>query len=146
MGKIKESNFQDRIINSLKEKGHRVKKLQSGMGYTLLDLYVRHRKFGAQFWELKTVKTFGSSVNLTPLQRKEMRDEIRAGGSAACVVCVKNGPVESIYVIGPEETHVREQYHIQDRRRGESIDIDRIANAVFAETERFRVWEARGKP
>lgn len=143
--KIREGNFQKRLIGNAKEQGHRVKKMQSGMGYVVLDVYIRHLNYGAQWWELKTIGTLGEKVKLTRLQRNEIRDEVLAGGFAGCVVCIKHKEVESIYVLGMEDTHVRPEHHVQDRKRGEDYNIDRIVHTVIAESERLRLRFAKGE-
>lgn len=143
--KLKEANFQKRLIDNAKSQGHRIKKMQSGMGYVVLDVYIRHKQYGAQWWELKTLRSLGEKVKLTKLQRNEIRDETLAGGFAGCVVCIKHKEVESIYVLGMEDTHVRPEKHVQDRRRGQPYDITAITNAVIVESERLRVRFAKGE-
>lgn len=144
--KLKEANFQKRLIENAKEQGHRIKKMQSGMGYVVLDIYIRHLNYGAQWWELKTIGSLGEKVKLTRLQRNEIRDEILAGGFAGCVVCIKHqNKVESIYVLGMEDTHVRPEQHVQDRRTGQPYDITGITNAIIAESERLRLRFAKGE-
>ena len=142
---MRESNFQSKLVDEIKKQGHRVKKMQSGMGYVVLDLYVRHSELGAQWWELKTLPSLGRKIGLTQLQRNEIRDEVLAGGSAACVVCVKTNNTESIYVMGMEDSHVKPENHVQDRRIGQSYDVTAIASAVFVESERLRVRATCGE-
>ena len=127
MTKIKEANFQKKLVRDLKDAGHRVKKMQSGMGYTVLDLYVRHKEHGAQWWELKTIPTLATKIGLTELQRNEIKDEISAGGVASCVVCCKIDSVEHIYVVPHHATHIKVEYLVQRRKIGEKYDINTIA-------------------
>jgi len=136
---MKEATFKNRIRDRAKELKWRCKKVASAMGHISLDLYVRTVMHGAMWWELKTIPTKGTEVGLTQRQRHEAKREIQAGGSAACVVCCKIENTDYIYVIGTEDTHVRDDQLVQARGIGDPIDLNAIANAVIAQSERERI-------
>ncbi len=137
---MKEALFQTGLIKSIKMHGIRVKKLQSGMGYTVLDLYVKSSFYPGQWWELKVVPTLGTKVGLTALQRQDILDECRWGGEAGCVVAVPVEPgVVAVYWHDPDDNHVRIDKLITTKQRGQQYDIGKIINAVATGAERLRL-------
>lgn len=137
--KFKEKNFQSKLIHDLKAGGCRVKKMQSGMGYTVVDIYFRHPERGAFWCELKTLDSVNQKVPLTELQRADLIDEIRHGGHAACLVAVKanNGVDEYLFNLNLGEDYVNEQEPIDIRKRGGQWDIRRITHSVATENKGF---------
>lgn len=146
--KLQERNFQKRLTTDLRETGWHVTKLQSGMGYTVLDLFATSLRFGPMWVELKTLPTKGTKIGLTELQRKEMRDLQNHGCVAVCLTCIKINNVEELYLTtNYEEQHVRTN-PIAHRRTGQKWDGDAIGNAIIAATarEHLRVGDDQPVP
>lgn len=142
--KLKEATFQKRLIDNLKKNNIRVKKLQSGMGYTVLDMYVVGGGYHPQFWEIKTIASPKSKIGLTTLQRRDILDEIKHGGAAGTVTCFKQGTSEFIYVSMLDE-YVQPDQFLQERRIGEEIHVDRIQNRILTESKRLSLRITKGE-
>lgn len=131
----KEAHFQKDLIEDLKAQGFRVKKMMSGMGYTVLDLYVRDRARGAMWIELKTIGSLYQKTGPTPLQQNEIDAELDAGGIAGCIIAIKldNGDVLA-YHHKRGDTHVRESGLLATKKFRGKWDcydlIDRFALSV----------------
>ena len=140
--KYKEKIFQTRLIEDLKSEIFRVKKMPSGMGVTVVDLYITHQDYEACWLELKTITSTNQRVKLTELQRRDLKAEINHGGNAACLVGLrtpKETNLEHMYILDLEEEYVYERLRIATREYGQRWQIKNIVNRVIVESERFRV-------
>ena len=131
---MRESTFQSRLIKDLRANKIRTKKLQSGMGYTVLDLYIKPLYHHGMWIELKTIPSLGTKVDLTELQRKEIREARTWNEIAACIVCVpvKLGATvkEELYWFDVDDTHVRPEGLLTTRQRGQQYDTRAIIDGI----------------
>lgn len=104
--KLAEANFQKKLIEDLRLDGWHVLKLQSGMGYTVLDLHISHPECGPAWVELKTVTSPKAKIGLTPLQRKAMRDLNTHGAVAICLVGIAVGRETQMYITNEKDEYV----------------------------------------
>lgn len=136
--KLAEASFQTRLTTDLRNAGWKVDKLQSGMGYTILDLFVGSWEWGNAWIELKTINTPKVKIPLTELQRKEMRDHLAVGTVAVCLTAIKNGRDEDLYITyDPKETHVTEP--IFTRKHGKQWSASIIGHAISVARARLHL-------
>lgn len=136
--KLAEANFQTRMIKDLRAGGWKVYKLQSGMGYTILDVFATHPYWGPVWIECKTIPNIRTKIDLTPLQRKEIKELNAANCLAVVAIGVNVGRDQEMYITPKEEiTHVGGDTAFLRRLHGEKWDSDlfgRKINGIRYET------------
>lgn len=120
------------MIKDLRAGGWKVYKLQSGMGYTILDVFATHPYWGPVWIECKTVGTVNQQIELTALQRKEMRELNASNCLAVCAIGMNDGRDQLMFLTpNHEETHVKRGTTAELRRlHGEKWDADLFGRKI----------------
>lgn len=88
-----EKQFQTEILRELKDNKAHAFKAWSAYGSGFVDLYAHAPGYPACWIELKFLKrkneTGSYPINMTPQQRRFLRDEQRVGGLAGWALCVR---------------------------------------------------------
>lgn len=123
-----ERTFQTELLALMRQQGWHAFKITTSFASGVPDLYVKAPLYCAMWIELKFMK-YPGKISLTPVQRKFMRDEQRAGGRAGWAVCVdghalyaNNNP--EVISLGPKDL-------IQERGHGEVWNINTLLEAII---------------
>lgn len=138
-------DFQPMILGDLKAQGFRVKKMQSGMGYVVLDLYVRDPKHGSLWIELKTIDSWGQKTGPSALQELEVEAELDAGGIAGCIIGVRDGREVLAVYHQRGSTHVTRKDVIACRPFRGQFDCRALIDRYVAKVEGERVRKPAAK-
>jgi hypothetical protein len=126
-----ERSFQTELLIEMRRQGWHCFKITTPFMIGVPDLYIKAALRPPVWLELKYMKSPGK-VDLTPLQRKFMRDENKVGGRAGWAVCVEGG---HLYVgANPDIISLSDHnslYLLQHRERGEAWNVQAILERII---------------
>lgn len=123
-----ERSFQTELLIAMRRQGFHAFKITTPFMVGVPDLYVKAWLRPPVWIELKYIKSPTGKVELTPLQRKFMRDEHKVGGRAGWAVCTGNdlyaGNNTEIVSIGP-------LHWLQHRAPGEEWNVQALLERII---------------